>query len=115
VAKNANDGNQGTYWEGAANLYSNWIRVDLGNTYNVSKVVIQLPTAWAARTQTMSVLGSTNDTTYTTIVASSTYTFNPSANTVTINFSPTSARYVKLNFTANSGSSGAQVSEFQVY
>jgi hypothetical protein len=111
----ANDGNPSTYWEGAANAYPNWIRVDLGGVSNVNKVVLKLPSAWGARTQTLSVSGSMDDTAYTTIVASAAYAFSPSANTVTINFLTTSARYIKLNFTANNGSTGAQVSEFEVY
>ncbi|WP_224362371.1 carbohydrate-binding protein [Hyalangium versicolor] len=115
VATNASDGNQATYWEGAANAYPNWLRVDLGSANNVNQVVLKLPTAWGARTQTLSVLKSADDVTYTQVLASATYTFSPSANTVTLNFTETSARYVKLNFTANSGATGGQVSEFEVY
>ncbi|HEX8538096.1 MAG TPA: carbohydrate-binding protein, partial [Cystobacter sp.] len=115
VATNANDGNPATYWEGAANAYPNWIRVDLGSANSVNQVVLKLPTTWGARTQTLSVLKSTDDVTYTQVLAPATYTFSPSANTVTLNFTATSARYVKLNFTANSGSTGAQVSEFEVH
>lgn len=115
MAANATDGNQGTYWEGVANAYPNWIRVDLGGTSSVSKVVLKLPTGWGSRTQTLSVQGSTNDSTYTTLVNSATYTFNPSANTVTITFAAANVRYVKINLTANSGATGGQVSELEVY
>ncbi|QRO00804.1 carbohydrate-binding protein [Archangium violaceum] len=115
VATNANDGNPSTYWEGAANAYPNWIRVDLGSANSVNQLVLKLPTTWGARTQTFSVLKSTDDVTYTQVLAPATYTFSPSANTVTVNFTATSARYVKLNFTANSGATGGQLSEFEVY
>ncbi len=115
VATNANDGNQATYWEGAANAYPNWIRVDLRGVNSVNQVVLELPTTWGARTQTLSVLKSTDGVTYTQVLAPATYTFSPSANTVTLNFTATSARYVRLNFTANSGATGGQVSEFEVY
>jgi|GEM_PF-542833 len=115
VAANANDGNPNTYWEGAANAYPNWIRVDLGGTSIINRVVVKLPASWGSRTQTLSVLGSVDDATYTTIVSSATYAFNPGANAVTIDFSSSTTRYVKLNMTANSGATGAQVAELEVY
>ncbi len=118
VATNANDGNVNTYWEGAANQYPNTLTIDLGSAQSVYKVVLKLnpDTAWSTRTQTLSVLTGTDNTNYTTNVASNTYTFNPSgANTVTITFTETSARYVRINFTGNSGATGGQVAEFEVY
>jgi len=65
----------------------------------------------------LSVLGSTNDTTFSQIVASAGYTFNPSTgNTATISLpSETSAQYVELNFTANTGWDAAQLSEFEIF
>jgi subtilase family serine protease len=116
VAANANDGNVNTYWEGAANAYPNTLTVDLGSVQSVYKVVLKLNASWGSRTQTLSVLSSTDNSTYATRVASSTYTFNPtSSNTVTITFTETTARYIRLNFTANSGATGGQVAEFEVY
>ncbi|MDX6209176.1 MAG: hypothetical protein QOE24_1567, partial [Frankiales bacterium] len=112
---NANDGNQATYWEGTANAYPNWLQVDLGSSQTVGRVVLKLPTTWGARTQTLSVLGSTDGGTWTTLKASAAYAFNPSANTVTITFTGMGERYVRINFTANSGASGGQVSELEVY
>jgi hypothetical protein len=63
------------------------------------------------------VLGSTNDTTFTQIVTSTGYTFNPSTgNTVTISLSSgTSAQYVELNVTGNTGWDAAQLSEFAIF
>jgi hypothetical protein len=50
------------------------------------------------------------------IVGSATYTFNPATgNTVTITFSATTAQYVRLDFTANSGWPAGQLSEFEVF
>jgi len=51
------------------------------------------------------------------LVASAGYTFNPSTgNTATISLpSGTSARYVQLSFTGNTGWSAAQLSEFEVF
>jgi parallel beta-helix repeat protein len=115
---NAVDGNTSTYWESTNNAFPQWLQVDLGATKSFSRIVLDLPpsTAWGTRTQTLSVLGSTDGSTFSTIVASAGYTFNPSTgNTVTITFPSTNARYVRLNFTANTGWPAGQVSEFQVW
>jgi hypothetical protein len=119
VASNANDGNSSTYWEGANGAWPTTLAVNLGASDSLSSVVLDLPpaTAWSTRTQTLSVLGSTNGSSYTTLVGSATYTFNPSTgNTVTIALpSGTTDQYVELSFTANSVQNGAQLSEFEVF
>jgi hypothetical protein len=85
----------------------------------LGSITIDLPpsTAWSTRTQTLSVLGSTNGSSFTTLVGSVTYTWNPSTgNTVTIQLpSGTSDQYVRLSFTANSVQNGAQASEILIY
>jgi hypothetical protein len=114
----ANDNNTSSYWESANNAFPQWLQVDLGAATTVGRIVITLPpsTSWATRTQTLSVLGSTNGSTFTTVVGSAGYTFNPATgNTVTITFTATSQRYLRLNFTANTGWPAGQASEFQVY
>jgi parallel beta-helix repeat protein len=116
---NANDGNTSTYWEGTNGVWPTTLTVNLGATDSLSKVVVDLPpaSAWNTRTQALSVLGSTDGSTYSTLVGSATYTFNPaSGNTVTIPLpSGTSDQYVRLSFTANSVQNGAQISELDVY
>jgi hypothetical protein len=115
-ASNAVDGNTSSYWESTDGSWPATLAVDLGTTDSISSVVLDLPTAWGTRTQTLSVLGSTDDSTWTTLVASATYTWNPSSgDTVTISLpAGTADRYVELDFTANDVQNGAQVSEFQV-
>jgi parallel beta-helix repeat protein len=119
VAANANDGNTSTYWEGSNGVWPATLTANLGSSDSLTSVVVDLPpsAAWGTRTQTLSVLGSANGTSYTTLVGSKTYTFDPSTgNTVTIALpSGTSAQYVQLSFTANSVQNGAQASEFQVW
>ena len=115
VASNVTDGNQGSYWESANNAFPQWVQVDLGSAQSASRVVLQLPTAWGARTETLSLLGSTDGTNFTTVKASADYTFSPSTNTVTITFTATSQRYWRVNITANTGWPAGQVSEFQVW
>ena len=119
VPANLTDADPSTYWESANGAFPQWAQVDLGQNWNVGKVVLRLPpsTAWGARTQTLSVLGSTDGTTFSTLVGSNTYTFDPNANnnTVTIPFTAASARYVRVNITANSGWPAGQLSDFQAY
>jgi hypothetical protein len=114
VAANAVDSNQATYWEAPSE--PGWLQVDLGASQSVSRVVLKLPTTWGVRTQTLSILTSTDNATFTTQKASATYSFDPaSANTVTITFPAATGRYVRVNITANTGSTGGQVSSFEVY
>jgi F5/8 type C domain-containing protein/HYDIN/CFA65/VesB family protein/ASPM-SPD-2-Hydin domain-containing protein/alpha-1,3-glucanase-like protein len=115
---NAVDGDASTYWESADNAFPQWLQVDLGATQSFGRIVIDLPpsSAWGTRTQTLSVLGSNDGSSFATIVASASYTFDPSTgNTETITFPLASARYVRLNFTANTGWPAGQASEFQVW
>jgi len=115
----ANDNNTSSYWESANSAFPQWLQVDLGASTSVSRIVLTLPpsTSWGARTQTLSVLGSNDGSTFTTVKASGGYTFDPNNgnNTVTITFTGASWRYWRLNFTANTGWPAGQVSEFQVY
>src|SRR5690242_15544921 len=116
-AGNATDGDANTYWESTNNAFPQWLQVDLGAAYDVGRVTLKLPpsAAWGTRTQTLSVQGSTNGTTFSTIVGSATYTFTSPTNVVNITVPGSNARYVRLNFTANSGWPAGQVSEFEVY
>jgi F5/8 type C domain/Abnormal spindle-like microcephaly-assoc'd, ASPM-SPD-2-Hydin/Right handed beta helix region len=120
VPANADDGNTSTYWESTDGAgYPQTLTVDLGSTQSIGSVTLDLPpsSAWSTRTETLSVLGSTNDSTFSQLVGSAGYTFNPSTgNTVTISLpSGTSDRYVELSFTGNTGWSAAQLSEFEVF
>ncbi len=118
VPANAVDGNTSSYWESTDNAFPQWFQVDLGSSKTVGSIVMDLPpsSAWGTRTQTITIQGSTDGTNYSTLVGSANYTFNPSTgNTVTVNFSATSVRYLKLTFTANTGWPAGQLSELLVY
>jgi Carbohydrate binding module (family 6)/F5/8 type C domain len=120
VPSNAVDGNTSTYWESTDGAgYPQTITVNLGSAQSIGSITLDLPplSNWNTRTETLSVLGSTNGTTFTQIVGSAGYTFNPATgNTVTIGLpSGTSAQYVELSFTANTGWDAAQLSELQIY
>jgi hypothetical protein len=113
------DTDASTYWESANGAFPQWAQVDLGSNYGVGKVVLKLPpsTAWGARTQTLSVQGSTDGSNFSTIVGSAGYTFDPTANnnTATITFASATARYVRVNITANTGWPAGQLSDFEVF
>ncbi|MGW0915302.1 discoidin domain-containing protein [Streptomyces sp. NPDC002784] len=116
---NAVDGNPHTYWESANHAFPQWLQVDLGTTKGARRIVLALPpaTAWATRTQTITVQGSTDHQTFTTLLGASPYTFDPSTgNTATLSLpSGTAARCLRLIFTANTGWPAGQVAEFRVY
>jgi hypothetical protein len=117
-ASAANDGNVETYWESINNVFPQWLQVDLGAATSVSKIVLHLPpdAAWGARTQTFTVRGATDGTTFTALVPSAGYTFDPATqNTVTITFAATTVRRVRLTFTNNTGWPAAQIAELEVY
>jgi hypothetical protein len=118
VPANAVDGNTSSYWESTDNAFPQWLQVDLGSSVGVDRIAMFLPpsTAWATRTETVLIQGSTDGTNYTTLAPSQGYTFNPSTgNTASATFTSTSVRYVKLTFTANTGWAAGQLSELQIY
>ena len=115
VSGNVADGNQATYWESAAIGGGQWVQADLGSATSIDQVVLKLPTGWGARTQTLSVQGSNDGVAFATIVGSSAQSFNGSSNTVTLNFTAFTTKIVRVNITANSGWTAAQLSELEVY
>ncbi|WP_086818501.1 discoidin domain-containing protein [Allokutzneria sp. NRRL B-24872] len=118
VATNANDDDIATYWEGNANSYPTTLTTALGANADLSSVVLRLNpnSAWSRRTQTLQVLGrEQSGTAFTSLSPATTHTFDPATgNTVTIPVTGRAAD-VQLRITANSGSTGGQVAEFQVF
>ncbi|MGW6731659.1 discoidin domain-containing protein [Streptomyces sp. NPDC055013] len=115
----AADGDANSYWESANNAFPQSWTVDLGTTEAVRRLVLKLPPqpAWQARTQTLSVHGSTDGSTYSTVVAAKDYRFDPATgNTVTVSLpSGTNLRHLRLHVTANTGWPAAQFSEVEAY
>ncbi|MGG6314297.1 carbohydrate-binding protein [Paenibacillus macerans] len=116
IASNAFDNNQSTYWESTNNAFPQWIQTDLGNAASIDRVVLKIPAGWESRTQTLSVQGSLDGSSFSSLVGSAPYAFDPAAgNTVTIDFAAASARYVRVVATANTAWPAAQFSEVEVY
>jgi chitodextrinase len=116
---NAVDGDQNSYWESANNAFPQWLQVDLGSATTVKRVVVDLPpaAAWATRSQTIAVQGSTDGGTFSTLLAAAARTFDPATgNTATLTLpSAATARYVRLVFTANTGWPAGQASGLHVF
>ncbi|WP_371775238.1 discoidin domain-containing protein [Streptomyces sp. NBC_01438] len=117
-ASRAVDGDANTYWESTNNAFPQTITVDLGAAKAVKRLVLKLPpaAAWATRTQTLGVSGSTDNNTFNSLKGSAGYTFAPSSgNKATVTLPGTSARYLRLTFTGNTGWPAAQLSELEAY
>ncbi|MER5478916.1 discoidin domain-containing protein [Streptomyces sp. NPDC002734] len=115
-AGNVTDGNQGTYWQSAGSGLPQWVQADLGAATRVDEVVLKLPAGWESRSQTLSVQGSADGTSFSTLKSSATYAFTPGAgNTVTVSFPATQTRFVRVDITANTGWQAAQLSELEVH
>ncbi|MGW5043248.1 discoidin domain-containing protein [Streptomyces parvulus] len=114
-AANITDGNQGTYWQSGSGSLPQWVQADLGTTERIDEVVLRLPAGWERRDQTLSLQGSADGTSFSTLKSSATYRFDPgSGNTVTVSFPATRTRFVRVDITANTGWQAAQLSELEV-
>ncbi|MFC7815797.1 CARDB domain-containing protein [Streptomyces sp. NPDC057367] len=116
-AGNTTDGTQATYWEGPAGSFPQWVQVDLGEARDIERVVLKLPAGWESRSQTLSLRGSTDGSTFRTLDASAPRAFDPArANTVALDLdAPAGTRYVRVHVTGNTGWNAAQLSELEVY
>ncbi|MFC8595082.1 discoidin domain-containing protein, partial [Streptomyces atroolivaceus] len=115
AARNVTDGNQSTYWEGTGGTLPQWVQTDLGSTARVEEVRLKLPASWESRQQTLSLQGSADGTSFSTLKTSAAYTFGPgTSNEVRISFPATQTRFVRVNITANTGWQNAQLSELEV-
>ncbi|MEE4544798.1 discoidin domain-containing protein [Streptomyces sp. V4-01] len=115
-SSNVTDGDRSSYWESANNAFPQWVQVDLGSARSASRVVLQLPAGWGARTETLSVQAGADGSAFTTVKAAAAAAFDPATgNTVTLTFPATTQRYFRLTVTANTGWPAGQLSEFQVW
>ncbi|MFE6886747.1 discoidin domain-containing protein [Streptomyces sp. NPDC057694] len=119
TSANAVDGNPGTYWESTNQAFPQWLQVDLGSAIGVGRIVLALPPidAWATRTQTIAVQGSADGASFSTLRSATACTFDPAGgNTTTLTLpAGTTARHLRLIFTANTGWPAGQISEFRVF
>ncbi|MGW4758291.1 discoidin domain-containing protein [Streptomyces chartreusis] len=113
------DGDANSYWESGNNAFPQSLTVDLGSREAVRRLVLKLPpsSTWGARTQTVTVLGSTDGSNFSTVVGPTGYRFDPATgNTVTVALpAGTGLRHLRLSVSANTGWPAAQFSEVEAY
>ncbi|SED52063.1 F5/8 type C domain-containing protein [Streptomyces sp. PAN_FS17] len=113
------DGDANSYWESGNNAFPQSLTVDLGSREAVRRLMLKLPpsSAWGARTQTVTVLGSTDGSNFSTVVGATGYRFDPATgNTVTVALpGGTGLRHLRLSVSANTGWPAAQFSEVEAY
>lgn len=118
VGGKAVDGDIASYWEGAANSYPDSLTVDLVSPRRIGALVLKLnpKRVWGARTERIEVLASEDGENYSVVAPAAEYLFDPAANanSVVVRLGCW-ARFLRLVVTANSGATGAQVAELEVY
>jgi hypothetical protein len=116
-ASDASDGNQATYWQ-AANS-TGVLTLQLAEAAPVDRIVLELPQGWGDRDQTIEVDGSTDGSTWTTLVPSATYLFSANNaagnNVVDIPVPASTVNYIRLDISDNTVQGAPQIAEFQVY
>lgn len=114
IGGNAVDSDVNSYWESPNNAFPQSITVDLGASHSLTSIVMRVPPGWGARTQTLSILGSADGSSFSQIVGSAGYAF-PAGGSVTVNLpANTTARHIRLTFTANTGWPAGQLSDLQI-
>jgi hypothetical protein len=118
-AVNATDGKVETYWEGKADSYPNLLTVDLEASMKVGNVRMRLnpDKIWGKRVQSFSILGSLDGKEFKEIIPSANYQYDPKiGNLVTVSIpSPVEVKYIRIEFTQNTGAVGGQVAELEIY
>lgn len=107
-----------SYWEGESDAYPNILTAMFKEEHKIHAIKVCLcpQTVWGARVQTFSVEISGDGENFTELIPSKEYEFNPdTANEVVLEFNEVSCSAVQLVFTANTGASGAQTAEFEIY
>ena len=110
-ASYAADGNTNTRWSSQSNNYIQWLEVDLGATYDISKVVIRWADGRYATNLDVQIKVNAGDS-YTTIRALDGNT-NASANH--IKGLKGNARYVRFYGRGRANGAGYRIAEFEVY
>ena len=121
VAANVVDGNPNTYWESLdGSAFPQTLTVNLGEVTTVGRFDFHLPqvSGWNERTETFTILGSTNGTDFFTIEPSAVYTFNANSSSddsASLTITPVHTRYIELYFSATAGWPAAQLGELDAY
>ncbi|MCL2600504.1 MAG: discoidin domain-containing protein, partial [Treponema sp.] len=114
----AADGDLSSYWEALAGQWPSTLQVELAVQQRIDAVVIRLNPhrMWSKRTQRIEIRTGNDGQNWTTAVAEAGYIFDPveNGNAVVIPLNA-NARFVQLVFLANSGATGGQLAEIEIY
>ena len=118
IPSNAVDGVATSYWE-SQGLPADFT-IELDGTHTIETVAVRLNPSlvWEARSQAFEIFVSDDGENFTSIMPNQMHDFDPATgNTVRVDFAPVSARFVRLNFTANTAArtEGAQAAEIMVW
>ena len=117
--RNTTDGDRFTYWEGKADSFPNEVTVDLEASHSLTgaRVLLNPRALWGARTQEIEVQVSTDGENFTTVFDRTVVSFDPNEdNSAYLPFSaPTEGQYVRFVFYSNTGATGGQAAELEVY
>jgi hypothetical protein len=116
-ASAANDASQDTYWQAAGSAGT--FTLQLAQASPVDRIVLELPQGWGDRHQAIEVDGSTNGSTWATLVPSTAYLFSTGnaagSNVVSIPVPPAMMSYLRLDISGNDAQGAPQIAEFQAY
>lgn len=101
------DANGNTRWS-SSYADQQWIIVDLGSNQTVASVAVAWEAAYASQFQ---IQTSTNNSTWTTVYSN----YSGTGGKNTINFTPTTARYVKVYCIQRATAYGFSIIEFEIY
>lgn len=107
-----------SYWEGAKDTYPNYLTLDLkeAKAFHAIRLCLNPESLWGKRTQEIAIQISDDGENFTDLIPSAPYEFTPDRNNeVILEFDETTAQYVQLVFTSNTGAGGGQLAEFEVY
>lgn len=107
-----------SYWEGVADAYPNTLTAEFeeARTIHALKLLLCPKNIWGSRVQTFKVEYSVDGEQFQELLPEADYKFDPVyGNEVVIEFDAREMKAVRMIFTANTGATGAQVAEWQIY
>ena len=107
-----------SYCEGSPDAYPNELSVTFkeDKTIHAIRVAINPDSVWGKRTQSFSVKVTYDGEVYETFLDEKAYEFDPTTgNEVILEFDDIQVRGVMLSVTSNTGATGGQVAEFEIY
>ena len=107
-----------SYWEGAEDTYPNRLILTWKEQHSCHAIKVCLcpDAAWSERIQNFSVEISRDGESFEELLPEKEYVFSPdTGNEIVLEFPEEQVMGIQLVFTENTGASGAQVAEFEVY